>query len=713
MKFSALRNYSIIFLILVVIAGFHFITDNFTTFKPHKIYASSLIQHVFIIAMENHDWRDIKGNTQAPYINNTLLPMSAHAEQYYNPPNNHPSAPNYVWLEAGAAPVGQNDCAPTDSGCSTNINHLSKLLDAANISWKEYAEDASGTNCILNFSTVDINHVPFSYFTDVTNNNNSTSANCISHERPFTQLITDLQNNTVAHYNFITPNLTDDMHNGTIQQGDAWLSQQVPVIMNSQAYKNGGVIFITWDEGEGDDGPIGMIVISSFAKKNYANNIHYDHSSTLKTLEEIFGVGPLLGGAANATDLSDLFTVPLTGTGGTNPMPSTIYCVGGNAQPPCATVPPSGTSTNPPTITPSIPPTISTAPKQNPCVTGTQATSVKIKKHTRQNGAISNLLLLLLQFLIQLLQQLTGGTITFPLIGSPTPTETPTTNPTPTITPCITLSPNGSTVPSASINPSITGGSSMGPTTSLHYAANSNFSGSTYSPGTFGFNLIDAENPTDVANTPSSDKALVWVGTCNGADATFTATIQPYIGNPKVFGFYLMDEPDPTGQYKTICTRANLKAESDWIHKKDPGTKTFIILMNMSSSSNPSYTNTYNSTNSAVDLYGLDPYPCRTELKGCDYTYITKAVAAAKSSGIPLANIVPVYQTFGLGSWTDDGGGQYAVPTAAQEQQILSNWATTVPHPVFDYAYSWGKQNGDTSLSSLLDLQQIFSIHNK
>ena len=56
-----------------------------------------------------------------------------------------------------------------------------------------------------------------------------------------------------------------------------------------------------------------MFVLSQFAKgagkKAYSNSIHYDHSSTLKTIEEIFGVSPLLGAAANekTNDLSDLF----------------------------------------------------------------------------------------------------------------------------------------------------------------------------------------------------------------------------------------------------------------------------------------------------------------------------------------------------------------------------------------------------------------------
>jgi hypothetical protein len=87
----------------------------------------------------------------------------------------------------------------------------------------------------------------------------------------------------------------------------------VPLILHSQAYKKGGALFIAWDEGSdsGDgskDGPIGLLVLSSVAKGHgYANSIHYTHSSTLRTLEEIFGVKPLLGGAAHATDLSNLF----------------------------------------------------------------------------------------------------------------------------------------------------------------------------------------------------------------------------------------------------------------------------------------------------------------------------------------------------------------------------------------------------------------------
>src|SRR3989475_9281921 len=149
------------------------------------------------------------------------------------------------------------------------------------------------------------------------------------------------------------------------------------------------------------------------------------------------------------------------------------------------------------------------------------------------------------------------------------------------------------------------------------------------------------------------------------------------------------------------------------IHANVPGARAFIVLMNFGSTKSPTYANTYNPGNSHIDLYGLDPYPCRSELGGCDYGRITVAVAAAEAAGIPVGSIVPVYQAFGGGSWSDDGGGYYLLPTPSEEQQILATWAALVPTPVFDYAYSWGTQNSDQALESSTDLQAVFAAHNQ
>ncbi|HET7640188.1 MAG TPA: alkaline phosphatase family protein [Ktedonobacteraceae bacterium] len=276
--------------------------------------SSSSARTVFLIMMENHNWSDIKNNPSASYINGTLLPMASYAEQYYNPPGIHPSEPNYVWLEAGTNLGILNDAPPSANHRNTTL-HLVTLLNKAGISWKSYQEGISGTVCPLTGNGVYApKHNPMVFFDDVTNTNNSSSTYCITHVRPFPELATDLQHNSIAHYNFITPDLCNDMHdsceplNDPVKQGDTWLARHIPTILNSQAYQNGGIVFITWDEGEGGDGPIGMIVLSPNAKGGgYSNTLHYTHSSTLRTLQEIFGVRPLLGDAAHATDLSDLF----------------------------------------------------------------------------------------------------------------------------------------------------------------------------------------------------------------------------------------------------------------------------------------------------------------------------------------------------------------------------------------------------------------------
>jgi hypothetical protein len=253
---------------------------------------------------------------------------------------------------------------------------------------------------------------------------------------------------------------------------------------------------------------------------------------------------------------------------------------------------------------------------------------------------------------------------------------------------------------------------SPGLITTLHYTPNANFVDGTYVPASAGFDLADVSSVYELSEVPSDISALVYLDLCDGANSGFIDTVKPFVGNPQVFGFYLMDDPDPTGKYRPLCMASNLKAESDWIHTHDPGARTFITLMNLSSSSDPNYRGDYNPGNSDIDLYGIDPYPCRTEIKGCDFGWIAKDVDAAEASGIPQADIVPVFQAFGGGSYVDDGGGQYAMPTVAQAKQILRIWWSLVPDPVFDYTYSWGSQEGDTSLNSSPSLQGLFALHN-
>lgn len=300
------------------------------------------VKTVWVIIMENHNWTgnnagavfgapDIKGNKLAPYINGPLLQQSAHAEQYYNPPGNHPSQPNYLWLEAGTNFGVLADTQPGQPQLYTN-KHFVKLLEEAGITWKAYAEPDFGSpvfdTCPLDFTYLDVEHLGAVYFDDVNEGLNPKSPECKSHVKPYYQLATDLADHTSARFNFISPNLCHDGHEGVspcdasepadnTQRSDAWLRQNIPLITESQEYKEGGALFIIWDEAEDSgkfsDGPIGMFLLSPFAKgggkHGYTSNVRYDHSSTLKTLQEIFNVKPLLGAAAlpETKDLRDLF----------------------------------------------------------------------------------------------------------------------------------------------------------------------------------------------------------------------------------------------------------------------------------------------------------------------------------------------------------------------------------------------------------------------
>jgi len=276
------------------------------------------IKTVFMIVLENHDWKSIQGNGAAPYINTTLLPQASYALNYRGVPGLHPSEPNYLWLEAGDNFGITSDHDPEDHHQATT-DHLVSQLTRAGLDWRSYQEDIDGKSCPLEYvplvSAYVPRHNPMVYFDDVTGGNDARSATCIQHVRPFGELASDLRAHHAAAYNFITPNLCHDMHgqiakclfSNLVHEGDRWLSQTIPMIQASQAYKDGGAIFITFDENEGGDAPIGMIVLSPLAKGHgYTSTIEYTHSSTLRTFEEIFGVPPLRA-AATSNDLRDLF----------------------------------------------------------------------------------------------------------------------------------------------------------------------------------------------------------------------------------------------------------------------------------------------------------------------------------------------------------------------------------------------------------------------
>lgn len=280
------------------------------------------IKYVFVVTMENHDGTSIYGNTtSAPYINGTLIPQYAKASSFTDLlPLSVPSEPHYVWMEAGTNAFSDytftSDDDPSAANSTASTDHLSTQIDAkGGLSWLAYQEglDSSTGACPIHSSGFYApKHDPFVFFHDVSGNPPSdTNAYCADHHRPLSSLAQDLGQNKVARYNFITPNLCNDMHGqfgcpslDLIKPGDDWLAANVPAL-ESFCNANDGVVFVVWDEGEGS-ATMPFLAIGPGVKHGYSSSVTYTHSSLVKSVEEIFGL-PILSTVASANDFADIF----------------------------------------------------------------------------------------------------------------------------------------------------------------------------------------------------------------------------------------------------------------------------------------------------------------------------------------------------------------------------------------------------------------------
>lgn len=243
----------------------------------------------------------------------------------------------------------------------------------------------------------------------------------------------------------------------------------------------------------------------------------------------------------------------------------------------------------------------------------------------------------------------------------------------------------------------------------LHYAPNDNFGPhGRYRPGRFGFTLADVSSPSALSALPPGVRGLVYLGLCGGNTRHFRSLVRSFRPVRRIFGFYLMDVPDPSS-----CRARHLGAEARYLHRRFAHAVTFVELENFSLSRHPRF-GVYTKPRVGIDLFGVAPYPCRTELHGCDLSMIRRYIRAARRAGIERRQIVPVFQAFGGGRWHDDGGGRYQLPTARQARAIICRWHQLLPRPVFDYAYSWGVQRHDTTLATgPAKLRRVFAAHNR
>jgi phosphatidylinositol-3-phosphatase len=252
--------------------------------------------------MENHGYSQVWNTSSTPYIT-SLGNQYVRATNYHA--SIHPSLPNYLQLYAGSNYGITTDCSPSDS-CHVNAPSLADNLEAKGLSWKAYMEGMPSP-CHLSVSdNYAPKHNPFVYFDDIRNN----PLRCGLHDVPYTVLPTDLTLAiTTPNYVFISPDLCNDMHDCPIATGDAWLKANVPPILNSPACTSDKcLIILTWDEDDHADGNQVLTIFAGSAAKTggATSDAAYSHYSTLRTIEDIFGLPTQTSNDAQATPMTDM-----------------------------------------------------------------------------------------------------------------------------------------------------------------------------------------------------------------------------------------------------------------------------------------------------------------------------------------------------------------------------------------------------------------------
>ncbi len=255
--------------------------------------------HIYVIVMENKEYGSIVGSSNAPYLNG-LIAKGGLATNYTGV--DHPSEPNYLALWSGST-QGVNDDGVHDLP-GTN---LADQLAAHGKTWRVFAQNVPlGCSLVATASggpdgsgDYARKHEPAISFTDIS----GSPARCAN--------ITDFSHfdPAAADFEFIVPNMCNDMHDCSVSTGDTFLSGFVPGILGSSAFKNGGVLFITWDEGTsgaGGGGHVATIALGPGVAPGSTSAVAHDHYSLVRTIENAWGLG-CLNKTCAANDLGEFF----------------------------------------------------------------------------------------------------------------------------------------------------------------------------------------------------------------------------------------------------------------------------------------------------------------------------------------------------------------------------------------------------------------------
>ncbi|MEA2496045.1 MAG: phosphatidylinositol-3-phosphatase [Thermoleophilaceae bacterium] len=331
------------------------------------------VGHVFVIVLENKTFADSfgpPGQVNAPYLNNTLVPQGELLTNYYG--IGHNSADNYLAMVSGQppTPASKDDCpdplqpVPDEAlppygiaagdGCDypARVRTIADQMTDRGLTWKGYNTGIPAPCSLLHDNPAPGTHYarkhnPWVFFRSLRD-----SGQCQQNDVGMDGLASDLMSTeTTPNLVYIVPDECEDAHTNcsgslpsplpnnpitddqyALRQGDAFLAAWVPRILNSPAFKQDGLLVVTFDESVGDStaccgeqpgpaapnpgsyvdgqpgpggGITGTVLVSPFISPGsehpgglHLNSTDYNHYSLLRSLEDLFGIDEHLGYAA-------------------------------------------------------------------------------------------------------------------------------------------------------------------------------------------------------------------------------------------------------------------------------------------------------------------------------------------------------------------------------------------------------------------------------
>ena len=259
------------------------------------------IKHIVTILEENHS-ANLVTSSSMPFL---VGKVKTSGETLSNEVGlGHPSLPNYLNLTEGnpGDPVsfyGQ-DCGTSTSGCIQNDDNIYHQAEQLPGSWAQWSESMPSNCDSTNKSPYVVHHAPAPFYQDLLSD-----GTCATNDIPITE--SSLPTDSAA-YTFVTPNLNDNAHDGTLAQADNWLSVTLPQLMGTTAYKSGNTLIeVTFDETGGTGGSSTAMYTALFNPNlpKLGGTIsppagkQFTHYSVLAMNEHLFNL-PYLAGAQTA-----------------------------------------------------------------------------------------------------------------------------------------------------------------------------------------------------------------------------------------------------------------------------------------------------------------------------------------------------------------------------------------------------------------------------